>query len=330
MDTQEASKQNIQAHDELALTQYVQDTIHHSSNTRQIYQKVAYALFTQYQEVPTPTRLYALVRKGSMSTVVEELKLFWQRMQQDWHMRLHMPKIPDALHMAYQENIEKIWQVAHEQSENIFQPQREQYVQQVAHLQQALQHEQEKYDDALLQNQQLQKYLDELEEKYHTVRQQFDAYQQTQQQHMRQVQDDHVQALQHHHVQQQTMQAQHTEKVALLEQQLQHWQRLVDKERQHAQSLMQKWQEQAQTLKQTQQDLQSLQQTQHSMQMGYHEQIQAQQARIMVLEHQMQAADLKAQHDDIVRKSLTLPQTTKRSLGMFSESAAGKKKLKRG
>lgn len=330
MDAQEASKQNIQAHDELALVQYVQDTIHHSSNTRQIYQKVAYALFTQYQEVPTPTRLYALVRKGSMSTVVEELKLFWQRMQQDWQMRLHIPNIPDALHMAYQENIEKIWQVAHEQAENMFQPQREQCAQQVAHLQQALQHEQARHDDALLQNQQLQKYLDELEEKYHTMRQQFDAYQQTQQQHIRQVQDEHAQAAQQHHVQQQTMQAQHTEKVALLEQQLQHWQRLVDKERQHAQSLMQKWQEQAQTLKQTQQDLQSLQQTQHTMQMGYYEQIQAQQARIMVLEQQMQAADLKAQHDDIVRKSLTLPQKTKRSLSMFSEGVAGKKKLKRG
>lgn len=96
----------------LTLNDYIDQLKNQNDSTRQMYQKLAYTLFTEYGEIPTTTRLYELLRKGSMSMVTEEIKLFWQNIQQAWHQRLQLPNIPKDLQNTYIANLEQLWQHA--------------------------------------------------------------------------------------------------------------------------------------------------------------------------------------------------------------------------
>ncbi|MFM2345222.1 MAG: hypothetical protein RLZZ210_1836 [Pseudomonadota bacterium] len=93
-------------------------------NTKQAYIDVAKLLFLQYQEMPTANRLYNLVKKGSMTTVVESMRIFWQEIQNQLSIKMHMPNIPQELQIMLSEQIEVIWSKSMEYAAGEFEQQR--------------------------------------------------------------------------------------------------------------------------------------------------------------------------------------------------------------
>jgi Plasmid replication region DNA-binding N-term len=80
-----------------------------SMNTKDLYLKAAKILFVEYKETPSPNRLYQLIKKGSMTTVVEVVKLFWQNMHLEMHNKIHIPDIPVNLQDLTQDYVKNIW-----------------------------------------------------------------------------------------------------------------------------------------------------------------------------------------------------------------------------
>jgi Plasmid replication region DNA-binding N-term len=110
-----------------------------NSNTKQVYIEVARLLFIQYQEMPTANRLYSLVKKGSMSTVVEAMKIFWQEMQARIATKVNIASnrsitLPEQMHYDFIHQMEKLWELALEKAAIQFDEHKAAHEQQILEL----------------------------------------------------------------------------------------------------------------------------------------------------------------------------------------------------
>jgi len=116
MFTQETiNKQSIQI-----LLEQVENIKNTVNSTKQVYINVAKLLFLQYQEMPTANRLYTLVKKGSMTTVVEAMRIFWQDIQKQLAVKINMPNLPESLQGQMVDQLNSIWQMALSQAAKEF------------------------------------------------------------------------------------------------------------------------------------------------------------------------------------------------------------------
>lgn len=86
------------------------------ADTRELYREVCTLLFFRYGITPTASKLYNLVRKGSMNTPANVLNRFWQDLRERTRVKIDHPDLPDQLKQVAAEAVLSIWQAASEAS----------------------------------------------------------------------------------------------------------------------------------------------------------------------------------------------------------------------
>ncbi len=94
------------------LQKQVEDIKTNNASTQDVYIKLAKLLFLKYQEIPTVNMLYNLVRKGSMTTVVNAMRIFWQDIQKQLSTKISAPDIPQNLQDLMLEQLNNTWNQA--------------------------------------------------------------------------------------------------------------------------------------------------------------------------------------------------------------------------
>lgn len=70
----------------------------------------------RYGVTPTASRLYSLVRKGSMSTPADVLNRFWQDLRDRTRVKIDHPDLPDVMKQVAAEAVLTIWRAASERA----------------------------------------------------------------------------------------------------------------------------------------------------------------------------------------------------------------------
>ena len=79
------------------------------SDTRTLYREVCALLFFRHGITPTAHRLYQLVRRGSMGTPADVLRVFWQELRERSRVRLDHPDLPMDLRTLGGELMAQLW-----------------------------------------------------------------------------------------------------------------------------------------------------------------------------------------------------------------------------
>jgi len=82
------------------------------SETKAVYREVCALLFFRYGITPTASKLYQLVRKGSMSAPADALGKFWVELRSKARVEIDHPDLPPELRDAAASAIAGIWQQA--------------------------------------------------------------------------------------------------------------------------------------------------------------------------------------------------------------------------
>ena len=80
--------------------------------TLEIYKKTCEILFFQHGIMPTPTKLYALVRKGSMTTPGKAIQEFLAQQREKGRIELEIPEMPESLKTMFTEALKETWRHA--------------------------------------------------------------------------------------------------------------------------------------------------------------------------------------------------------------------------
>lgn len=81
-------------------------------STLEIYKKTCEILFFQHGVMPTPTRLYALVKKGSMTTPGKAIQEFLAQQREKGRLELEIPEMPESLKAMFTEALKETWRIA--------------------------------------------------------------------------------------------------------------------------------------------------------------------------------------------------------------------------
>jgi chromosome segregation ATPase len=82
------------------------------AETKALYREVCALLFFRYGITPTASKLYQLVRKGSMSAPADALAKFWDELRSKARVEIDHPDLPPALRDTAASAIAGIWQQA--------------------------------------------------------------------------------------------------------------------------------------------------------------------------------------------------------------------------
>ncbi|MFT4192314.1 MAG: DNA-binding protein [Comamonas sp.] len=86
------------------------------ADTKTLYREVCGLLFFRYGITPTASRLYQLVRKGSMGTPAQALATFWEDLRSKSKVEIEHPDLPPALRQTAGELVQSLWGQALEQA----------------------------------------------------------------------------------------------------------------------------------------------------------------------------------------------------------------------
>jgi chromosome segregation ATPase len=103
------------------------EMMNQGSSTLEIYKKTCEILFFQHGIMPTPTRLYALVRKGSMTTPGKAIQEFLAQQREKGRIELDIPEMPESLKTMFTEALKETWRVASQISSTKVREQNEQH-----------------------------------------------------------------------------------------------------------------------------------------------------------------------------------------------------------
>ena len=79
------------------------------TDTRTLYREVCALLFFRHGITPTAHRLYQLVRRGSIGTPADVLRVFWQELRERSRVRLDHPDLPMDLRTLGGELMAQLW-----------------------------------------------------------------------------------------------------------------------------------------------------------------------------------------------------------------------------
>ena len=82
------------------------------TETKDLYREVCALLFFRYGITPTASKLYQLVRKGSMSAPAEALARFWEDLRSKARVEIDHPELPPELKASAAEAIAALWRQA--------------------------------------------------------------------------------------------------------------------------------------------------------------------------------------------------------------------------
>ena len=92
----------------------------HGNDTRAMVRETAMVLFFRYGETPNASRIYQLLRKGSMTTIQDAIKSFWDDIRNKTQLRLVAPGVPQPLLDILANFAVPAWQMAQEESRKTF------------------------------------------------------------------------------------------------------------------------------------------------------------------------------------------------------------------
>ena len=95
-------------------------------NTRELYREVCALLFFRHGITPTASRLYQLVKRGSMSTPTEVLRQFWADLRENSRVRLERSDLPLELRELGGEWLSRVWSLAQQSAQAELAPMRDQ------------------------------------------------------------------------------------------------------------------------------------------------------------------------------------------------------------
>lgn len=81
-------------------------------NTREVYEETCALMFFRYGITPTANKLHSAVGRGSMSTPVEVLRQFWDKLRQKSRVRIEGADLPEELVSAGGELLGTLWRQA--------------------------------------------------------------------------------------------------------------------------------------------------------------------------------------------------------------------------
>lgn len=82
------------------------------SETRPLTRAVAALLFLEQGEMPTANRIRQLIGSGSMSTISNELTVFWEQVRSQAKLRLEHAQVPPAVLTGFADAVASAWQLA--------------------------------------------------------------------------------------------------------------------------------------------------------------------------------------------------------------------------
>ena len=82
------------------------------SNTLQLYVEVAQLLFFEHDIIPTTNRMYQLVRRGSMGTPAQALKIFWAQLRDEAQVRMQKASLPPEVIRQAEQLLAQLWDEA--------------------------------------------------------------------------------------------------------------------------------------------------------------------------------------------------------------------------
>ena len=118
----------------------------HGNDTRAMVRETAMVLFFRYGETPNASRIYQLLRKGSMTTIQDAIKSFWDDIRNKTQLRLVAPGVPQSLLDILANFAVPAWQLAQEESRKTFADLR---VELETQLQAHIEHAEQRTTDAL-------------------------------------------------------------------------------------------------------------------------------------------------------------------------------------
>jgi chromosome segregation ATPase len=139
------------------IRQKIIEMMNQGSSTLQIYKKTCEILFFQHGIMPTPTRLYALVRKGSMTTPGKAIQEFLAQQREKGRIELDIPEMPESLKTMFTEALKETWRVASQISSTKVREQNEQHQRELNRFTQQI----EQLD---IKNQALESRIDEMKQ----------------------------------------------------------------------------------------------------------------------------------------------------------------------
>jgi chromosome segregation ATPase len=82
--------------------------------TIEVYKKTCEILFYQYGTVPTTTKLYSLIKKGSMSTPAKAINEFWASHREKARLQITVPGLPEIVKTQFENALSETWKMASE------------------------------------------------------------------------------------------------------------------------------------------------------------------------------------------------------------------------
>jgi hypothetical protein len=92
--------------------QQIQQMMDQGLATIDIYKKTCEILFFQRGVVPTPTKLYGLVKKGSMSAPTRAVQEFFASQRERGRVDLAIPGMPESLKSGFTDALKETWRLA--------------------------------------------------------------------------------------------------------------------------------------------------------------------------------------------------------------------------
>ena len=86
-------------------------------NTLQLYVDVARLLFFEHEIVPTTNRMYQLVRRGSMGTPAQALRIFWSQLRDESQIRMQKAALPETVLHSAEQLLGQLWDEAVDHAE---------------------------------------------------------------------------------------------------------------------------------------------------------------------------------------------------------------------
>lgn len=81
-------------------------------NTLELYVEVARLLFFEEEIIPTTNRMYQLVRRGSMGTPAQALRIFWSQLRDESQVRMQKAPLPSTVVRQAEQLLAQLWDEA--------------------------------------------------------------------------------------------------------------------------------------------------------------------------------------------------------------------------
>jgi len=94
------------------IRQQIQKMMDQGLATIDVYKRTCEILFFQHGVVPTPTKLYGLVKKGSMGTPTKAVQEFFASQRERSRVDLAIPGMPESLKSGFTDALKETWRLA--------------------------------------------------------------------------------------------------------------------------------------------------------------------------------------------------------------------------